>query len=94
MERRTPPRLWTLARLAADAGWDVRVRPYGSTVTLFANRYRDRVEISATWRRRDLERQGDADGGWRLDERASVSRSGRVEWVSLADLPRLIRQEA
>jgi hypothetical protein len=84
-----PPRLWTLARLAGDAGWTVTVDwpgPEQVELTLTPPRRLTSAAV-AVWELRGRRR-------WRLcDVRVWTGPAGRWDRALLRDLPTLIAQQ-
>lgn len=80
----SPRSLWRLARSAAENGYDVTVRPRGSSYELHVRN--ERVEIVARWMRADKDVQGDSEGRWYADGRVSVTVNGAHRWMSIADV--------
>ena len=86
----SPRSLWRLARAAAEHGYDVTVRPRGSSYELVIRR--ERVEVVVRWKRADRDAQGDAEGRWYADGSASVSVDGVHRWIPIADVPEVWAQ--
>lgn len=87
--RTTPPRLWPLAKQAADAGWTARIARLGP----------DRVELMLTPPGREIYTvralwEVGSRGRWRLKAvRVRDGYGGHEMHANLRDIPGLIREE-